>query len=190
MPSAIPCSLSPLISHIHSCLFSDWRSTVSSKFFDTQVPSIFTEELVLPSHARCVLSRLRCNGHSLLLALISLGLAESRILPAAPVDTCPRTPLISFCTVQLRTLCAAHSLATLCLTTTSGTDPGEFPGLWGTMVFRHLPIPWKWSGNNNNMYLFCNPFIQNEIHTFLHNNLAMIRIFFAELLLFCILILF
>ena len=66
-PSAIPCSLSPLISRIHSCLFSDWRHTVSSKYFDTQVPSISTEELVLPRHARCVLSRLRCNGHSLLL---------------------------------------------------------------------------------------------------------------------------
>ena len=58
-PSAIPCSLSPL--------FSDWRCTVSSKYFDTRVPSISTEELVLPRHARCVLSRLCCNGHSLLL---------------------------------------------------------------------------------------------------------------------------
>ena len=66
-PSAIPCSLSPLISRIHSCFFSNWRCTVSSKYFDTQVPSIFTEELVLPRHACCVLSRLRCNGHSLLL---------------------------------------------------------------------------------------------------------------------------
>ena len=67
VPSAIPCSLSPLISRIHSRLISDRRRTVSSKFFDTQVPSISTEELVLPRHARCVLSRLRCNGHSLLL---------------------------------------------------------------------------------------------------------------------------
>ena len=73
-PSAIPCSLSPLISRIHSRLISDWRRTVSSKFFDTQVPSISTEELVLPRHARCVLSRLRCNGHSLL-----LGSYHSRI---------------------------------------------------------------------------------------------------------------
>ena len=64
---AIPCSPSPLISRIHASLFSDWRRTVSSKFFDTQVSSISTEELVLPCHARCVLSRLRCNGHSLLL---------------------------------------------------------------------------------------------------------------------------
>ena len=66
-PSAIPCSISSLISHIHSRLFSDWRHTVSSKYFDTQVTSISTEELVLSRHARCVLSRLRCNGHSLLL---------------------------------------------------------------------------------------------------------------------------
>ena len=66
-PSAIPCSLSPLIFRIHSCLFSDWRRSVSSKYFDTQVSSISTDELVLSRHARCVLSRLRCNGHSLLL---------------------------------------------------------------------------------------------------------------------------
>ena len=77
---------------------------------------------------------------------ISLGLAESRILPAAPVDTRPRTPLISFCTVQLRTLCAAHSLATLCLSTTSDPDPGELLGFWGSMVFRHAPIPRQGSG--------------------------------------------
>ena len=43
-------------------------SLFSSKFFDTQVPSISTEELVLSRHARCVLSRLLCNGHSLLLS--------------------------------------------------------------------------------------------------------------------------
>ena len=67
MPSAIPCSLSPLTSRIHSRLFSDWRRTVSSKYFDTQVPSISIEELVFPCHARCVLSRYRWNGHSLLL---------------------------------------------------------------------------------------------------------------------------
>ena len=66
-PSAIPCSLSPLTSRIHSCLISNWRRTGSSKYFDTQVPSISTEELVLPRHACCVLSRVRCNGHSLLL---------------------------------------------------------------------------------------------------------------------------
>ena len=78
-PSAIPCSLSPPISRIHSRLISDWRRTVSSKFFDTQVSSISTEELVLPRHARCVLSRPRCNGHSLLLGsyLSRIGRTEN-----------------------------------------------------------------------------------------------------------------
>ena len=40
-PSAIPCS----ISRIHSRLFSDWRRTVSSKYFDSQVPSISLKNL-------------------------------------------------------------------------------------------------------------------------------------------------
>ena len=65
MPSAIPCSLS-LISRIHTYLFSNWRRTVLSKFFDT-LNSISTEKLVLPRHARSIFYRLRCNGHSLLL---------------------------------------------------------------------------------------------------------------------------
>ena len=102
MPSATPCSLSPLISRIHSCLFSDWRRTVSSKFFDTQVPSISTEELVILRHARCVLSRLHCNGPSLLLDsyLSRIGRIENPSCSAcghSPQDTshlilhCPAT---------------------------------------------------------------------------------------------------
>ena len=77
------------------------------------------------------------------LVLISVGLAESRILSAAPANTRPRTPLISFSLVQLRTLCTAHFLTTLCLFTTSGSGSGEFLGFWGSMVFRHTPIPRK-----------------------------------------------
>ena len=78
-PSAIPCSLSPLISRIHSRHISDWWRTVSSKYFDTQVPSISNEELVLPRHAHCVLSRLRCNGHCLFLGsyLFRIGRIEN-----------------------------------------------------------------------------------------------------------------
>ena len=151
-PSAIPCSLSLITSRIHSRLISDWRRTVSSKFFDTQVPSISTKELVFSRHARYVLARLRCNGHSLLLGSY-LGLAELKILPAAPVDTRPRTPLISFYTVQLRTLCAAHSLATLYLFTTSGPDPGELLGFWGSMVFR--PSLGRGRVTNNNRKHAC-----------------------------------
>ena len=53
MVSAIPCSLSALTSRIHSCLFLDRRCIISSKFFDTEVSSVFTVELVLFRHARC-----------------------------------------------------------------------------------------------------------------------------------------
>ena len=99
-PSAIPCSLSRLIFRISSSLLSDWRHTVSSKFFDTQVPSISTEELVLPRHARCVLSRLRCNGHSSLLSSYLSRIGKRPSCSAcghAPKDTshlilhCPAT---------------------------------------------------------------------------------------------------
>ena len=89
VPSAIPCSLSSLISRIHSCLFSDWKHIVSSKFFDTQVPSISTEELVLLRHACCVLSHLRCIGHKYSVKLLSLSNWQNRKSflqhPRAPV---------------------------------------------------------------------------------------------------------
>ena len=67
MPSDIPCSLSPLISRSTLILSRTGGVLSHLNCFDTQVPSISTKELVLPRHACCVLSRLRCNGHSLLL---------------------------------------------------------------------------------------------------------------------------
>ena len=98
-PSAIPCSLSPLISRIHSCLFSDWRRTVSSKYFDTQVSSISTEELVLPCNACCVFSRLRCNGHSLLLSsyLFRIGRIENPFCSASGHSSQDTSHLILHC---------------------------------------------------------------------------------------------
>ena len=47
VPSEILYSFSSFISCIHSSLFSYRRRTVSSKFFETQVPSISTEQLAL-----------------------------------------------------------------------------------------------------------------------------------------------
>ena len=100
---------------------------------------------MLPRHSGCVLSRLRCNGHSLLLDsyLSRIGRIENPCCGACGHSFQD----ISLCTVQPRTLSAAHSLATLCLFTTSGPDPGELPGFWGSMVFHHPPIPRKGSGN-------------------------------------------
>ena len=98
-PSAIPCGLSPLISRIHSCLFSNWRHTVSSKFFDTQVTLISTEELVLPRHARCILSRPRYNGHSLLLGshLSRIGRIENSFCSACGHSSQNTSHLILHC---------------------------------------------------------------------------------------------
>ena len=100
---------------------------------------------MLPRHARCVLSRLRCNRHSLLLSsyLSRIGRTENPSCSACGHSSQD----ISFCTVQQRTLCAARSLATHCLFTTSGPDPGELPGFWGCMLFRHAPILRKGSDN-------------------------------------------
>ena len=146
-PSAIPCSLSSLISRIHSRLISDWRHTVSSKFFDTQVPSISTEKLVLPRHARCVLSRLRCNEHSLVLGSLSrIGRIENPSCSACGHSSQDTSHLILHCP-------ATDSVATLCLSTTSGPDLGELPGIWGSMVSRHAPISWKGSGKQQQQQL-------------------------------------
>ena len=99
-PSAIPCSLSSFNSRIHSSLFSDWRRTVSSKFFDTQVPSISTEELVRRRCAGCVLSRLCCNGHCLLLSsyLSRIGRIENPSCSACGHSSQGTSHLILHCT--------------------------------------------------------------------------------------------
>ena len=46
-------------------------------------------------------------------------------------------------------LWAVHSLVSLCLTTTSYSGSGVFPGFWGSMAFLHAPILSKGSGNKN-----------------------------------------
>ena len=153
--------VSLLLSLVFTFLFSRTGGVLSSKFFDLQVPSVSNEKLVLPCHACCAFSRLPCNGNSLLLnsyTRVSLGLAESRILWAAPADIRLRTLFISFSTVQLWILCTARYLETLCLSIASSPGPKELPDFWGSMVFCHAIIPRKVSGNNNNkieqLYLF------------------------------------
>ena len=102
--------LRPLQSLVVS-LFYSLVSTflgLEALFFNAQVPSISTEELVLPRHARCVLSHLRCNGHSLPLSyyLSRIGRIENRCCSASE-------HLSSHSALSSYGLCAAHSLATL-----------------------------------------------------------------------------
>ena len=136
-PSATPCSFSPLISRIHSYLFSDWRRTVSSKFFDTQVPSISTEELVLPRHARCVLSRLRCNGHSLLLGsyLSRIGRIKNPSCSTCGHSSQDISHLILHCpaTDSLHRSLFGDSLSLRPLVQTLGSCPA-FGALWSSAM--------------------------------------------------------
>ena len=139
VPSVVPCSISSLISRIHFCFFSDWRRIVSFKFFDTQVPSISTKELMLFRHARCVLSPPCCNGHSLLLS--SYFTRTSRIENPS-CNACghpsqdifhPHSGLSSY------GLFAPLALWRLFVSTISGTGRGELSGFWISMVLRHAP---------------------------------------------------
>ena len=156
VPSTIPCSLS----RIHS--FSDWRRTVSSKFFDTQAFSISIEELVHPRHARCVLSRLRCNGHSLLLNsyLSKIGRIKNPFCSAYELPSQDTFHLILHCPATDYLRCSLFN-------DTQSLQPlvqalGELPDFWGS-VFRHAPISRKGSNSNNNViiilfFVFCRLF--------------------------------
>ena len=50
------------------------------KVKDTQVLPVSTEDLVLPCHARGILSRLRCNEHSLKSTELRYAYAETTVL--------------------------------------------------------------------------------------------------------------
>ena len=109
---------------------------------------------MLPRHARCVLSCLRCNGHSLLLGsyLSKIGRIENPSCSACGYSS--QEPLISFCTVQLRPLRATHSLATLCLSTTSGPTLENCPASgapWSPAMPPSLGRGWVTNNNNNNV---------------------------------------
>ena len=81
---------------------------------------------MLPRHARCVLSRLRCNRHSLL-----LGSYLSRI----------ENPSCSTCG-HLSSHSALFRYGLF----------GELPGFWGSMVFRHAPVPRKGSDKQQDTF--------------------------------------
>ena len=122
----VVCILLPLVSTL---VFSRTGSVLSHlNSLTHRFPPVSTAELVLPCHARCALSRRCCNGHSLLLSgnLTRIGRIENPSCSAWRHP--PMTPLIPFCTVQVRTLCTSRFLVPLCLSTSSGPGSGEFPG--------------------------------------------------------------
>ena len=69
VPSAIPCSLSALISRIHFCFLRSGAVLSHRNSLTHRIPRFpWRNSCSLPHHARCVLARLCCIGHSLLLS--------------------------------------------------------------------------------------------------------------------------
>ena len=109
---------------------------------------------MLPRHAGCVLSRLRWNGHSLLLGsyLSRIGRIENPLCSASGHSSQDISHLILHypATDSLRRSLFGDS----CLFTTSGPDPEKLPGFWGSMVSRHAPIPRMGSGKQQQQQLY------------------------------------
>ena len=149
-PQSLVVSL--LLSVVSTLFFSRTGGVLSHQSILTQVPSISIEELVLPRHARCVLSRLRCNEHSLLLGsyFSRIGKIENPCCSACGHSSQDTSHLILHCpaTDSLR-----HSLFGDSISTISGPDLSEFPSFWGSMVIRHAPIPRKGLGNQQQQHL-------------------------------------
>ena len=139
-----------LLSLVITFIFLGLKAYCVIEFFDPQVSSISTEELVLPRHARCAPSRLRCNRHSLLLSsyLSRIGRIENLSCSACghPSQGTYHLILHSPATDSLRRSLFGDSLSLL--------DLWSVP--WG--VAQHLwllgpppcPILRKRSGSNNN----------------------------------------
>ena len=105
---------------------------------------------MLPRHARCVLSRFRCNGHSLLLNsyLSKIGRIENPFCSACGHPSQDTSHLILYCpsTDSLRRLLFDHSLSLY--------DLWSRPWRAARLLGFHSPppcvIPRKESGSNNN----------------------------------------
>ena len=139
--------VSLLLSLVSTLIFSDWRHTVSSKFFDTQVPSISTEKLVLPCHAR---SRLCCNGHSFLLGsyLSRIGRIENPSCSACGQSSQDISHLVLHCPATDSALLTLWRLSVSLrpLVQTLGSCPASGTP-WSPVM---PPIPRKGSVTNNN----------------------------------------
>ena len=85
--------------------------------------------------------------HTAFVKLISLELAEPRILHAALVVIRPKTPHLF---LNCPTTDSLHrSLFGDSFSRSSGPDPGEWPGFWESMVSHQAFISRKGSGNSN-----------------------------------------
>ena len=132
MTSAIPCGLS-------FSLFFSWTGCVVSHLISLTHRSPRYPLRNLCSFVTLAMPPLVFDGMDTAFcqALISLELAELRILHAKPPESVPGH-LLSHSALSSYGLFA--SLA-LCFATTSGSSPEKLPGFKGSTVFRHAPIP-------------------------------------------------
>ena len=145
-PSSILVSLTPLICSQRLSLYTSWRRSVQSGFFQHQIPSVSPEELTLPRSARCAHSRLRCNEHSTLLNsyLYRVGRAETPSCSNCGSKPQDLSHLVLDCPVlnPLRRAILGHTLSLL--------DLWSRP--WGVarlLIFRGVdprPHPPEWVG--------------------------------------------
>ena len=116
-PSSISVYHAPLISSQRQSLYTSWRRSVQSGFFQHQIPSVSPEELTLPRSARCALSRLRCNAHSTLLSsyLHRVGRAETPSCSNCGSESQNLSHLVLDCPVldHLRRAIFGHTLSLL-----------------------------------------------------------------------------
>ena len=164
-PSAIPCSLSSYLSYPLSSYLELEAYCLIEVFWHTGSLD-FQRGICAPSsHTLCSLSSL-VQWTSLLLGsyFSRIGRIENPSCSARGHSSQDTSHLILHCPAA-HSLRPAHSLATLCLFTTSGPDPGSCPasgapscpdpgelsGFWGSMAFRHAPIPRK--GSNIQQHL-------------------------------------
>ena len=135
--------VSLLLFFISTLVFSRTGGVLSHQNSSTyRFPSVSHEKLVLPRHARCALSHFCCNEHCLPLSsyLTRIRRIENPSCSACGHPSQDTSYLILYCP-GIQPLCAARSLAILCLSTISGQGYGELPGFWIFMVFRHAPHP-------------------------------------------------
>ena len=153
-PSSISVSLTPLISSQRLSLYTSWRRSVQSGFFQHQIPTVSPEELTLPRSARCALSRLRCNGHSTLLNsyLHRVGRAETPSCSNCGSEPQDLSHLVLDCPVldPLRRAIFGHTL----LFWTSGPVRGESPDYWDSAELIRAPIPRNGSGKTTTTTMF------------------------------------
>ena len=143
--------VSLLLSLVSTLVFSRTGGVLSHlNSLTHKVPSISTEELVLPRHARCVLSRLRCNEHSLLVGsyLSRIGRIENPSCSACGHSSQDTSHLILYCpaTDSLRRSLFGDSPSLYDL----WSRPWGVAWLLGHHGLPPCPNLRKGSGNNNN----------------------------------------